>query len=92
MPWVVLNDAEIALLDEQDRSTAKDGGFQNMLVGFQSRLRRGTSELKLSDDDVDRIARYAFEYGNGGWEDRLIGIFGRVLGPNLGRDPKAADD
>lgn len=83
--WVVLNKEEIGLLDKQDPATAGDGGYQGMLVDFQQRLRRGTQELQLSDDDIEKIARYAFDMGNGGWQTRLIGIFGRVLGPELGR-------
>ena len=86
--WIVLNPDEIALLDRQDPGTAKDGGFQGMMVGLQRALRRGTSELKLTGVEIERIAHYAFDYGNGGWETRLIGIFGRTLGPNLGREPK----
>jgi hypothetical protein len=31
---------------------------------------------------------YAFDLGNGGWQARLLGIFGRTLGPNLGRGPR----
>jgi hypothetical protein len=84
--WVVLNQQEIALLDKQDPASAGGGGFQSMLVGFQRSLRRGTSELKLSEEDIERIAHYAFDLGNGGWQTRLLGIFGRVLGPSLGRD------
>jgi hypothetical protein len=83
--WIVLNAEEIALLDEQDSATGGDGGFQSMLVRFQKDLRRGTSELKLADDDIERIGRYAFDMGNGGWQTRLVGIFGRSLGPRLGR-------
>jgi hypothetical protein len=84
--WIVLNSDETALLDKQDPSTASDGGFQSMMVRFQKGLRRGTSELKLSDDDREQIARYAFDFKNGGWQSRLIGIFGRTLGEKLGRD------
>lgn len=90
--WVVLNREEIALLDEQDPASGKDGGFQSMLVDFQKRVRRGTSELKLDDDDIDRIARYAFEMGNGGWQNRLVGIFGRTLGPELRGHSRPTDD
>lgn len=60
------------------------------MVDLQAALRRPTKELKLSDDDLDRISKYAFDYKQGGWEDRLKGIFGRTLGPSLGREP--ADD
>lgn len=89
--WIVLNAEEVAILDRQDRATEGDGGFQRMLVRFQKALRRGTSELKLSEEDIERIAQYAFDYKNGGWESRLIGIFSRTLGPNLGREPQPAD-
>ena len=85
--FIVLNADEIALLDRQDQSTASDGGFQSMLVGFKKALRRGTSELKLTEDDVQRIAHYAFDFKNGGWQTRLVGIFGRTLGANLRREP-----
>lgn len=84
--WVVLSDAEIALLDEQDPTSRGDGGFQRLMVDLQATLRRPTKELKLSDDDLDRIPKYAFDYKQGGWEDRLKGIFSRTLGPNLGRE------
>ena len=89
--WVVLNDAEIALLDEQDSSSRGDGGFQRLMVDLKAGLRRPTKELKLSDDDLERIPKYAFDYKQGGWEDRLKGIFSRTLGPNLGREPAAEE-
>lgn len=87
--WIVLEPEEIAILDRQSPSTAKDGGFQHFLVELQKRLRRPSRELKLEDSDIERIAAYAFDYKQGGWEDRLKGIFGRSLGPNLGREPAA---
>jgi hypothetical protein len=93
--WIVLTPEEIELLDTQDPSTAKDGGFQSMAVRLQQSVRRGTRELKLSEDDIEQIAKYAFDYKQGGWEDRLKGIFSRTLGPNLGRgegDGDASDD
>jgi hypothetical protein len=88
MKWVVLNQQEIAVLDEQDPSTRGDGGFQRLMVDLQNRLRRSTSELKLTDDDLQRIPQYAFDYKQGGWEDRLVRIFGRTLGPSLGRESR----
>jgi hypothetical protein len=83
--WVVLNDEEIELLDRQDPATARDGGIQHFLVDLQSRLRRPTQELKLTDEDLEKIPHLAFDMGSGGWETRLQGIFGRTLGPKLGR-------
>lgn len=82
---VVLNESEITELDKQDPATAGDGGFQGLMVSFQKRVNRATGGLRLTADDLRRIPMYAFDYRNGGWEDRLKKAFGRVLGPKLGR-------
>ena len=82
---VVLSPHEIAVLDRQDPSTEQDGGWQSLLVGLQQKLNRDTGELVLDDADLERIPRYAFDYGNGGWESRLLNIFERHLGAGLGR-------
>jgi hypothetical protein len=82
---VTLNAAEIAEIDKQDPATASDGGFQGLMVSLQKRINRATGLLRLYPDDLQRIPMYAFDYKNGGWEDRLIRAFGRALGPNLGR-------
>jgi hypothetical protein len=83
---VVLNADEIAELDRQNPASAKDGGFQAFIVRLQGHVRRGTQEIILSDDDQENIARYAFDYQQGGWQDRLVTIFGRTLGAELGRE------
>lgn len=80
-----LNQDEIGVLDRQDSSTASDGGWQGLLVHLQRAVDRVTGEIVLESRDVARIGRYAFDYGRGGWENRLREIFGRTLGPNLGR-------
>lgn len=85
-----LSAAEIALLDRQAPSTRRDGGFQGLMVELALRVSRTTGRLELSARDIERIQRYAFDYGNGGWENRLRGIFGRTLGPLLGRSGLAA--
>lgn len=82
---VILTAAEIAELDKQDPATVSDGGYQGLLVSLQQRVDRSTGRLNLRVDDIRRISMYAFDYGNGGWEDRLVAAFGRVLGPRLGR-------
>ena len=82
---VVMDQAEIAELDKQHPSTAKDGGFQSLMVRLQKRVDRLTGKLILTGSDLRRIPMYAFDYGNGGWESRLIAAFGRTLGPRLGR-------
>ena len=76
---------EITELDQQDPATSGDGGFQSLLVSLQERVDRTTSELHLSDNDLERIQRYAYDYKQGGWQDRLERIFCRELGPSLGR-------
>jgi len=80
-----LSGGEIAELEKQNPATASDGGYQNFLVQLGNRCDRATGELILSISDLERIPRYAFDYGNGGWEERLRNIFGRSLGANLGR-------
>lgn len=85
MKTVTLNQDEIQILDRQDPVTEKDGGFQGLLVDLQSSLNRRTGELLLTDDHEEKIPRYAFDYKNGGWEDRLKSIFSRTLGTSLGR-------
>lgn len=82
---VTLDSAEIAEIDKQDPSTARDGGFQGLMVSLQKRINRSTSSLDLTADDLRRIPMYAFDYRNGGWEDRLKRAFSRNLGPLLGR-------
>jgi len=88
---VVLNPEEIAALDEQDPATAGDGGFQRFIVRLQQELRRASQELILPDADQEAIAHYAFDYKQGGWQNRLIRIFGRELGPRLGRPEPPQD-
>lgn len=80
---VILNEGEKEILFRQSPLTGKDGGWQSLLVGLQRVLNEQTGEIALSSKILDRIQRYAFKYGNGGWEDRLRGIFERTLGPNL---------
>lgn len=85
MKTIILNPAEIEVLDRQDPVTERDGGFQQLLVELQDSLNRKTGELSLRGEHEEKIPRYAFDYRTGGWEDRLKGIFWRTLGENLGR-------
>ena len=85
---VILLQQEVKELDIQDPTTANDGGYQSFLVSLQHKLDRQTSELHLTDEDLLKIPRYAFDYKQGGWQDRPIRIFGRTLGPKLGRTLK----
>ena len=54
-----------------------------LLVKLQRQTDRTSGRIVLHDDDLERIPRYAFTYGNGGWEDRLTTIFSRHLGARL---------
>jgi hypothetical protein len=81
---VVLTAEELNALYRQPATTMQDGGWQRLLVTLQRKTNRSTGELVLDADDRERIARYAFDYKNGGWQRRMKQIFGRTLGPTLG--------
>jgi hypothetical protein len=74
---------ELKELNRQAPMSAQGGGFQNFIVQLQYRTDEDTGELELSSEDLERIQRYAFGYKGGGWQNRLLKIFGRTLGPNL---------
>jgi len=76
---------EVAVLFRQDPATRDDGGFQRLLITLQELTDQQAGEITFPERLRERIARYAFDYGNGGWEDRLTAIFARTLGPRLGR-------
>ena len=79
-----LNSHEMEILKLQNPSTSHDGGFQSLLVSLQKKMTTN-GDLELSVGDLERIPRYAYDYGNGGWENRLEAIFARSLGKKLGR-------
>jgi hypothetical protein len=80
-------------LDELLRPVKGVGGFEGLIRRLQAQVNYATSEIKLNDKDLDDVQRYAFDYKQGGFEHRLLKIFGRVLGPRLGREePKDGDE
>ena len=83
MVTIKLSTQELAVLFRQAPSSKSKGGWQSLMVGLQEKVKGNT--LILSSRDLERIYRYAFSYGNGGWEGRLRVIFQRTLGPKLGR-------
>lgn len=85
MKVITLSANEKAELDKQDSSKKKDGGWQSLIVSLQDRVGPSNNSLTLTDDDLERIPRYAFDYGNGGWENQLTSVFGNHLGLRLGR-------
>jgi hypothetical protein len=82
---VILTQPEIEILSRQHPSTRDDGGYQRFLVDLQEKVDPITGEIELTKNDLARIPKYAFDYGQGGWESRFVGAFGRVLGKRLGR-------
>jgi hypothetical protein len=82
---ITLNSDEIAVLNRHDDTKARQGGFQNLMARLQNKLNPKTNEIDLDAKDLEQIARYALDYSQGGWEDRLISIFSRTLGSKLGR-------
>ena len=83
---LILNSSEMASLFQQSPDTEEDGGWQSLLVNLQRKCDRTTGAINVTALDRERIRRYAFRYGNGGWESRLVAIFGRRLGPKLDRE------
>lgn len=82
---VTLSQTEIDRLFQQDPRTEGDGGWQKLLVTLQKKTDRSSGVINLGPDDLEKIPRYAFDYKQGGWENTLIAIFSRTLGPKLGR-------
>lgn len=84
MTNLILNSEEWDILCKQDPATKEDGGWQRLLVTLQELTDESTLAITIPPRIMERIHRYAFTYGNGGWESRLLAIFGRTLGPSLG--------
>jgi len=80
---VILQKGEMDELMRQNPKTKSDGGFQSLMVRLQRNIDRQSGKLPLSVTDLEQIPRYAFSYKNGGWQNRLLAIFSRTLGPKL---------
>lgn len=78
-----LTDHERAELFRDDGAKT-GGGFQNLVRKLQAQVTGHT--IALYPADLERIPRYAFDYHGGGWQNRMVTIFRRTLGPNLGRE------
>jgi len=83
MITVTLNQSERDVLYRQEQASKDDGGWQRLLVTLQELTDESNGELTILPIVLERIQRYAFSYGKGGWEDRLKAIFERTLGPGL---------
>ena len=47
------------------------GGFQNLLRKIKSQYSVQRNELWIDKEDIVRLCRYAKEYGQGGFQDRI---------------------
>ena len=85
-----LNDDEFDALMQQDPSSRSEGGFQSLLVklSLQDNTDPQTKILVLPVHLIERINRYAFDYGQERWEKTLKRIFSRSLGDALDQIPK----
>ena len=81
--FLELNAAEVAELNRPARGV---GGFQSFIERPQSQVNHATATIKVTNDDVAEIQHYAFDFKQGGFQERLLFIFGRVLGAKLGRE------
>lgn len=79
---VTLTQSQMSVLFRQVNG---QGGFQQLLRRLRRKIDRQSRAITLSAKDLEQIPRYAFDYGNGGWESRLRDIFGGHLGADLGR-------
>jgi len=56
------------------RKTVKgSGGMEDLLRRLQSKLKEDNT-ISFSSDDIEKILRYGLTYGQGGFENRLIGL------------------
>jgi hypothetical protein len=83
-----LSDDEFDALMQQDPASRGEGGFQSLLVTLQDNTDPHTKILVLPVHLIERINRYAFDYGQAAWEHTLKRIFSRALGDGLDQIPK----
>lgn len=87
-----LNEDELKFLLVQDPSQRNKGGFQNFLIGLQSRVNRNTRELVLTDVDLERIYRFKANPKGGGFQSRFEKIFGRHFPNELDQPTNQEND
>jgi hypothetical protein len=83
-----LSDDEFDALMQQDPASRSEGGFQSLLVTLQDNTDPHTKILVLPVHLIERINRYAFDYGQARWEHTLKRIFSRALGDGLDQIPQ----
>ncbi len=55
------------ILEEQ----TGQGGFQTLLRKMKDQYSEQREEFYLDREDIERLYRYAYEYGRGGFQDRI---------------------
>lgn len=71
----VLTQSEADILSEP----AGAGGQQGFHQQLRDQLQNGNLTIRLDDDQVGKLIRYATQYGPGGFQGRLRKAFGRTL-------------
>ncbi len=66
---IQLSPAQIAVIQKPVRGK---GGFQVLLRRLQRQI-SSQGVLTATDQDVEKLLRYAFTYGQGGFEERIKG-------------------
>jgi hypothetical protein len=66
MPKVQLSASEAARCRKPIRGR---GGFQTLLKKIASKI-GADNTVVLSDDDLEKLLRYSFNYGRGGFQER----------------------
>jgi hypothetical protein len=63
---IQLSPAEVA---RYQRPVRGRGGFQTLLRRISKQI-SARGALEISEDDLEKLLRYSFEYGQGGFQDR----------------------
>lgn len=50
------------------------GGMQSLLRRLQSKLNKKNRSIELTPKEIEQILKYGLNYGQGGFQDRLLGI------------------
>lgn len=73
MPFFNLTAEQLEILNIKPEG---QGGFQGLIEKLQNSVDADTGRIYVSQDDVARIKDYHNKYGGGGFQGRLIQIFG----------------
>jgi hypothetical protein len=55
-------------------------------------VNHATKTIRLTPGDIDEVQHHTFDYEQGGFQARLVAIFGRVMGPSLGRNDTKSEN